>query len=427
MDGLKWCSRCGLDRPLSDFYNRRGGGHYPICKSCTKAAKGRGNRRRPTPYRDYDGREFKMGNEKDGVKTLIRCACGHDYEYSIKKQTAIEWLKKKPCPKCRGFEKKAPPRSPSPSPTPAPTPKPAPKPEPVPEPEPEREPDEEWVGKIAALLPTSGVFHAMLPEVILVSQTGTPVWLQGPPGNAKSTTAEQVAKALGLEFYPVSCHELMTRSDLFGFTDANGIDHRTPLWDAFEKGGLLLLDEVDNGNPNLLAALNSALSNGHCVFGSGTRVTRHPDFRVIATANTAGLGPEHGYVGRNGVDLATRDRFVTLEIGIDEELENALTSASMGESDDQAGDKFREAAKTRLRERSKNSGDVRPMQVVTAVRFLREEVDRRFRSTVVSPRTSIHAGAMVKAGFTLEEALRAKLPGLDRADVDDLINFALRR
>jgi hypothetical protein len=48
-------------------------------------------------------------------------------------------------------------------------------------------------------------------------------------------------------------------------------------------------------------------------------------------------------------------------------------------------------------------------------------VESRYKGTVVSPRTTIHAAAMIRAGFTLTEALSSKLPGLKATEISDLI------
>lgn len=369
------------------------------------------------------------GIGEHGGKTLIRGTCGHEYPYNVTAgpgrpaASKAQWLASRPCPPCQGKlrkggkqEPKAPPKAPRLDEIMQETPQ---APEPTPEPEPQEEiSPEEIDGMLTTFpaIPDGMITHAAMPDVLLAISAGLPVWLQGPPGTGKSTIAEQVATVLKTGFYPLSCHELMTRSDLFGYRDAVGADHRTPLWDAYELGGVFLLDEVDNGNPNLLAALNSALSNGHGVFGSGTIVTRHPAFRVIATANTAGLGPEAGYIGRNAVDLATRDRFVTLMVPIDARLEHIL--AMLRYDDQPEVDKLRKAqarvSNAAMRKRA--AAACRPPEAATllsAVLAIRDAVEARFRGTVISPRTTDHAAALVHRGFSLREALDTKLVGLD--------------
>jgi cobaltochelatase CobS len=237
--------------------------------------------------------------------------------------------------------------------------------------------------------------HKVLPDIIKAVQADVPVWLQGPPGTSKSTIGRQVADTLGLAFHAISCHEAMTRSDMFGYTDAHGTDHRSPLWDAYELGGVLLLDEIDNGNANILAALNSALSNGFCTF-AGKTVNKHENFRVIAAANTAGLGPESGFIGRMGVDLATLDRFATIQVPIDENLETGIVKAILP-------DGYAALLKT--------------------VRKLRKLVQERGLRTVVSPRCSINSARQMKHGVSMRDALiRTGCKGLDDTTLNSLLS-----
>lgn len=392
-------------------------GYDPKCRSCRRFDDElyKHNRRSPSMP------EFENG--PDG-KTAIKNSCGHTYRYKIQKPTAVKWLEGQPCPRCRSDKK-----NPQPQPKPKLDTPPAP-PKVEPEPEtpkaPEPKVDEAWVAAALKLMP-KGLFHSVVVDITLALRAGLEVWLQGPPGTSKSTIGRQVAEALSLPFHSTACHPLMTESKLFGFVDANGNEHRTPLWEAFENGGVFLLDEVDNGNPSLLAGLNSLLSNGHAVFGAGTVVERHPDFRVIATANTAGLGPEQGFIGRMGVDLATRDRFVTFQVPIDPALEEALAHIIIGsKTEDELAADFTEQARQALRQRSLNRETADATAVVATVRRVRDDVQSRFRGTVVTPRTTIHAAMMVSAGFTLREALVAKLVGLTQADVDGVLAGAIR-
>lgn len=358
-------------------------------------------------------------NGGTGTPTMVTCSCGHDYRYNIKRASAITWLQGRPCPSCQHGTPQRPKDNDDT------LPPVTDEPDSEPEPEPDRTED------IAALLatwphlPEDGALHSAFVDLMLLLDAGLPVWLQGPPGTGKSTMAEQAAAALGLSFHPVSCHEMMTRTDLFGYRDAVGTDHRTPLWDAFENGGVVLLDEADNGNPNLLAALNSALSNGHCVFGSGTVVRKHDDFRMVATANTAGLGPEAGYVGRNGVDLATRDRFVTLFVGIDPNLEVVLAAAGIGDEDmlHEAEAVAFNAAEAALKDRARTAvvSTVGGLDVARTVGTIRLRVESRFRGTVLSPRCTLHVARMVTRGFSINDAIAAKLVGLTADEVASVL------
>lgn len=169
-----------------------------------------------------------------------------------------------------------------------------------------------------------GVLHHKFTKIMSAVSHRRPVYLVGPAGTGKSTIGEQVAEALGLAFYALSLSAQTTASDLRGFVDANGNYREAPLYKAYKTGGVLVLDEVDNGNPNVLSVLNTALSNGFMLFPNGEMVRKHDDFVAIATANTFGNGATAEYVGRNPLDKAFLNRFITIDIPIDAKVEEAM-------------------------------------------------------------------------------------------------------
>jgi len=160
-------------------------------------------------------------------------------------------------------------------------------------------------------LPAVGVRHANYPALLRALKSGNNVWLYGPPGTGKTTAGEQVAEDLGLKLHPVSCGPQTGESKLTGYNDAHGRAVRTAIREAFEHGGLLLIDEIDAASPAVLVTINSVLANRYVGFPDGT-VERHPDFKVIAGANTVGQGGNRKLVGRNQLDEASLDRFVVL-------------------------------------------------------------------------------------------------------------------
>jgi cobaltochelatase CobS len=173
-----------------------------------------------------------------------------------------------------------------------------------------------------------GLQHKLFPLLLQVAQcfnvdqTRINVWLSGPAGSGKTSAAKAIAKSLGLKFY---MHGALDSSfQLLGFIDAGGNLVRTPFRDAFEHGGLCLLDEVDAYSPNASLSLNAALANQECSFPDGM-VPRHKDFVCIAAANTYGLGGTSDYVGRNRMDAAFMDRFVRISWMYDEDLETATS------------------------------------------------------------------------------------------------------
>ena len=168
-----------------------------------------------------------------------------------------------------------------------------------------------------------GVCHHLTPQIAQVCNLGIHQMLVGPAGGGKTTCCEKVAEILNLKFYPMSVGPQTTKSDLLGFIDAAGNYHTTPLREAFENGGLLLLDEVDAANAGVLTIINSLLANGYCSFPDGVK-QRNENFRCICACNTYGRGADRQYVGRNQLDAATLDRFAVVDFDYDEELERAI-------------------------------------------------------------------------------------------------------
>lgn len=168
-----------------------------------------------------------------------------------------------------------------------------------------------------------GQQHQHFTTVVKMLAAGVNVYLYGPAGTGKTQLAENAAHALGKNFAFISVCAQSTKSDLLGFINAGGGYVTTQFREMYEKGGAFLIDEIDNGNPNILAVLNSALANGYCSFPD-KMVKKHADFICIAAANTFGTGANREYVGRNQLDAATLNRFVQFEINYDENLETVI-------------------------------------------------------------------------------------------------------
>lgn len=239
-----------------------------------------------------------------------------------------------------------------------------------------------------------GVQHKMFPKVLALINLGVNCWLVGPAGTGKSTIVEQAAQALGLPFYSENCTATMTAFELKGYKGATGNYETTKFREAFENGGVFVLDEIDNANPNVLGTLNNALANGVMGFPDGM-VKKHPNFVAIATANTFGTGATSQYVGRNPIDMATIDRFVTLEIDIDEDVENAMLN-SIG-LDSVVASKW-----------------------LTAIRTARANVNSYGLKVIVSPRATVNGAKLLRSGaFSMSEAFEVtvlKGAKVDQAD-----------
>lgn len=240
-----------------------------------------------------------------------------------------------------------------------------------------------------------GVQHDKFEALLKVVGTGQPVLLVGPAGTGKTHAAAEVANAYDLEFHSIAVGAQTSKSDLVGYMDANHNYVRTQFREAYENGGLFLLDEADAGNSNVLILLNAALSNGYMAFPDGM-IKRHDSFRMVATANTYGHGASRQYVGRNQLDAATLDRFVTIAWDIDEKVESALAGT------DPNGKKW--------------------LAVVRAVRQ-KAIVEMELR-VVISPRATQRGAMLLAAGMTFEDvlpiALTGNMPGTERPVLENV-------
>lgn len=149
--------------------------------------------------------------------------------------------------------------------------------------------------------------------------------LIGEAGSGKSSAARKVAEVLGLDYGFISVGMTTTKTEFFGYMDAQGRVVETEFRKRFINGGVFLVDEFDAGNPNVSIALNEPLANKRAAFPDGV-FEAHPDFICIAAANTYGNGATAEFTGRNAMDKATLDRFTFLEWNIDSDFERSLVS-----------------------------------------------------------------------------------------------------
>jgi hypothetical protein len=165
--------------------------------------------------------------------------------------------------------------------------------------------------------------HMQFDDLLMLISCKLNVWINGGAGGGKTHAASDVAKVLGLEFYTKSVSVQTSETSFFGFINAAGNFIETDFYNCYINGGVFCIDEIDNGSPNLLSVLNSALANGYCSFANGTQ-KRHKDFVCLATANTIGRGGNKKYNGRLKADGATLDRFTLLNWDYDPKLELML-------------------------------------------------------------------------------------------------------
>jgi AAA domain (dynein-related subfamily) len=179
-----------------------------------------------------------------------------------------------------------------------------------------------------------GVLPVEFERMCQLASQRIPIMLVGPAGCGKTYLAERVADALDMEFSDQSCSEGMSESVFNGLLlpiAANGAFKHvpSPFMERYENGGVMLLDEIDAGDPNLFTYINKAIANNsYTVAQRYTKpvVKKDADFVLIAAANTYGHGADSMYVGRNQLDAATLDRFKVGLIAMDysQEVEKSL-------------------------------------------------------------------------------------------------------
>ncbi|MCQ2299709.1 MAG: AAA family ATPase [Bacteroidales bacterium] len=167
----------------------------------------------------------------------------------------------------------------------------------------------------------TGVTGQYFEKSLKLVGAGIPTFLAGPAGCGKNVICKQVAQALGLDFY--FSNAVTQEYKLTGFIDANGHYQPTQFYEAFTKGGLFMLDEMDASTPEVLVILNAAIANGYFDFPTG-RVDAHKDFRIMAAGNTFGTGADSEYTGRFQLDASSLDRFAILEVSYEKDVEAAL-------------------------------------------------------------------------------------------------------
>ena len=243
----------------------------------------------------------------------------------------------------------------------------------------------------AVNLSTMTVMHHKFPLLAAAVAAGVNVMLVGPAGSGKTTAAVKAAEMLNIPFYGTGA--INSEYKLTGFIDAQGRIVSTAFRRAFEFGGLFLFDEIDASLPGALLAFNAALANDWMDFPDAN-VKRHPDFRVIAGANTFGTGADRQYVGRNQLDAASLDRYAVIDWGYDEALEASLIGADAPKGS---------PAPRSVKPLSADEVGTVSVQWFEKVRKVRKAVaDLKIRH-VVSPRATINGTKLLAAGFTWEE------------------------
>ena len=172
--------------------------------------------------------------------------------------------------------------------------------------------------------------HDQLPNMLDRLQHGQ-VWIVGPTGSGKTYAAKQAAAVLDQPCNLVSCGEELMLQQLVGARDAHGVFHTGPLLDAYENGGVIILDEFDKCDPGVSGACNAFLNRDPEIAITDRAeqpvAKMHPDFRVVIATNTFGNGSDGQYlVQQQSLDLVARFEHPGLQmfVGYSEAVERNI-------------------------------------------------------------------------------------------------------
>lgn len=190
------------------------------------------------------------------------------------------------------------------------------------------------------------IFVSCFNDIVEDVKDGFYPYMEGAAGCGKSYTAEQVARALGLKFYPMQ--QVIMAHQIEGYGDAAGNYVPTPVYEAFAYGGLVFFDEWDGSHAEAAIVVNNMLANGEYSFPVIGRVKAHPNFRCIFAGNTVGKGADEEYTGRDVLDGSTRDRLIHYHMTYDRRVELIIAHGDV-ETVDFMEDMRRAVAKTGIR------------------------------------------------------------------------------
>jgi hypothetical protein len=155
--------------------------------------------------------------------------------------------------------------------------------------------------------------HPKMEDVVksLVIQKKT--MLVGPAGTGKTYMVAEIAKRMNIPFYKYSCSRDSSVHDLLGYKQPKSeVYLQTSFLNAYENGGLFLVDEYDAMSGDMALFFNGIADNSNFISiphrDDNPTAKKHKDFYLVMCGNTWGKGSTD-YSGRDFQDMALMDRF----------------------------------------------------------------------------------------------------------------------
>jgi hypothetical protein len=183
---------------------------------------------------------------------------------------------------------------------------------------------------ITDLITTSGK-HKMTSLIKTVFAMREYPFLFGAPGAGKTHLMLTIASDMKLDFVNISCANDMFKSELLGsVSPVSGNFYATSFYNAWENGGLILLDEVGLASGAFLNVLNAGLAQREIRFPNGKRVRMNDHCFISFADNSALYGNDPMFPERQDAGQAFRDRITYIKFEYDEELERRIIADRFG-------------------------------------------------------------------------------------------------
>lgn len=149
---------------------------------------------------------------------------------------------------------------------------------------------------------------------VLRSGEFAPIYIVGDSGYGKTLTVEQTCERTNRPLALVNITNETSEDDLIGglrIVDGDTVFEYGPVIRAYREGAVLLLDEIDQGTSQILCLQTIMQRKPYFIKKTGEVVRPHPNFMVIATGNTKGLGDdiEGQFAGAQILNEAFLERF----------------------------------------------------------------------------------------------------------------------